>query len=343
MTNQVAVVILNWNGKKHLETFLPSVYKNSPEANLYVIDNASTDDSIDFLQKNYPNINRIPLSKNHGFCGGYNKGLQTVEEEYYVLLNSDVEVTPNWIPPILEVFKRNNNVAVVQPKIKSYSNKDYFEYAGAAGGFLDYLGYPFCRGRLFHSIEIDQGQYQQESDIHWASGACFTIKKELYHQLGGFDENFFAHMEEIDLCWRLGNQGYKIKYTPESTVFHLGGGTLQKVNPFKTFLNFRNGLYLLYKNLPEEKLKKIIMKRMILDGLAGVQFLIKLEFKNFMAIIKAHKEFKNKRKLLKEKRSYSTKNVYNSFFKDSIVKTYFLNGKKKFSDLNVIIKTSTHS
>lgn len=345
MQKQVAVVILNWNGKKHLETFLPSVSKNSNEANLYLIDNASTDDSVEYVKDHYPEISIIKLDKNHGFCGGYNKGLAQVEEDFHILLNSDVEVTPNWIPPILDIFRENEDAAVVQPKIKSYLDKDKFEYAGAAGGFLDYLGYPFCRGRIFNTLEEDTNQYNKATAIHWASGACFTIKKELFRKSGGFDEDFFAHMEEIDLCWRLGNLGYQIIYTPESTVYHLGGGTLQKVNPFKTFLNFRNGLYLLYKNLPEEKLNKILFKRMILDGVAGVQFLLKMEIKNFNAVLKAHKEFKKNKAHLSSKRGVLDRkeDFYSTFYNQSVVQSYFLNGQKRFNDLNIVIEASSHA
>ncbi|MBO7124575.1 MAG: glycosyltransferase family 2 protein, partial [Bacteroidales bacterium] len=238
----VAVAILNWNGKHWLEKFLANVVENSPEATVYIIDNASTDDSVSFLQAQFPKTPIIQLDKNYGFAEGYNQGLAQIQADYYVLLNSDVQVGKNWISPIIERMEADEKLAVCMPKLKSFDNPELFEYAGAAGGFIDKFGYPFCHGRLFSSIEKDEGQYNQECDIFWASGAALFVKRSVYQQLGGLDKDFFAHMEEIDFCWRVKNAGYKIKYIPQSEVFHVGGGSLPKENPFKTYLNFRNNL-----------------------------------------------------------------------------------------------------
>ncbi|MFV0237108.1 MAG: glycosyltransferase family 2 protein, partial [Flavobacteriales bacterium] len=244
---KIAIVILNWNGKKLLAQFLPSVIQNSLKSDVYVIDNASEDDSVSFLRRYYPSIQLIQNKENYGFSKGYNEGLKLIKAEIVCLLNSDVEVTENWIAPIQKLFEKDQNIAVVQPKLLDYKKRTHFEYAGAAGGFLDYLGYPFCRGRIFDTLEEDLGQYDDEMEIFWASGAAFFIRKQIFDEVGGFDEDYFAHQEEIDLCWRVKNRGYKVFYTHESLVFHLGGATLSNMNSQKTFLNFRNSLFNLLK------------------------------------------------------------------------------------------------
>ena len=288
---KVAVVILNFNGQKFLETFLPSVINNTNEYEIIVVDNASTDNSLSFLGNYYPTIKIIRLTKNQGFAGGYNSALKKIEAEYYVLLNSDVEVTANWVNPIIDLMDIDKKIAACQPKIKSYHQKTHFEYAGAAGGYIDWLGYPFCRGRVFDYYEEDKGQYDDTTEVFWATGACMFVRASVFHQLGGFDDNFFAHMEEIDLCWRMKNAGYRIMYTSASTVYHVGGGTLHKSNPRKTFLNYRNGLAMLYKNLPLNKLLLTILLRLILDGISGIKLLFDGSFADFLAVIKAHFAF----------------------------------------------------
>ena len=240
--NTLAIIILNWNGKSWLEKFLPTVLKYSQNAEIFVIDNASTDNSVLFLNENFPEVKIVINEKNFGFAGGYNEGLKHVNAEFYCLLNSDVEVTENWTQPILKLFKKDEKIAAIQPKILSYHDKEKFEFAGAAGGLIDNLGYPYCRGRIFENLEIDNGQYNDETEIFWASGCALFIRSKDFWEQNGFDERFFAHQEEIDLCWRLKNSGKKIFYTYKSTVYHVGGGTLHKQNPQKTYLNFRNNL-----------------------------------------------------------------------------------------------------
>ena len=284
----VAIAILNWNGKKWLEKFLPNVLEYSDEATVYVIDNASTDDSVAFIEKYFPTVKIIINAKNSGFAGGYNEGLQHINEEIYCLLNSDVEVTENWITPILELFEKNPDIAAIQPKIRAFKNSKYFEFAGAAGGMIDHLGYPYCRGRVFETIEEDLGQYDDETEIFWATGCALFIRREDFWKMKGFDERFFAHQEEIDLCWRLKNAGRKIYYCGKSTVFHVGGGTLNKQSPQKTFLNFRNNLTMLLKNLPTSSLFWIIPLRLVLDGIAGIYFGMKDGFPHLIAVLKAH-------------------------------------------------------
>jgi GT2 family glycosyltransferase len=332
--NKVAIVILNWNGKKFLEEFLPSVLKNSPGAKTIVADNSSTDDSVSYLKANYPEIEIIQIPENKGYTGGYNFALSKIKAEYFILLNSDIEVTPGWIDPIIKLMDSNESVVACQPKIKSYTEKDSFEYAGAAGGFIDKWGYPFCRGRIFENTEKDDGQYDNTCEIFWATGACLFIKAQKFHEVGGFDEYFFAHMEEIDLCWRLQSCGYKIYYCGESTIYHVGGGTLKKSNPHKTYLNFRNNIALLYKNLPSKKLYYVIFIRLILDGIAGIKFLFSNSPKHFFSVIKAHFSIYGSIGELRKKRATcrrtdSDKNI----FPRSLVYEYFLSGKKKFKDL----------
>jgi len=285
---KIAVVILNWNGRALLEQFLPSVVKNSTDAELYVIDNASTDDSIEFLQTNYPDIKLVKLDKNYGYAGGYNRGLANIEADVYALVNSDLEVSANWLQPIIQEFETQEQTAIIQPRIKDYKNKNKFEYAGAAGGYLDFFGYPYCDGRLLFKVEEDKGQYNKDKTIFWASGACLLIRKPVFEQLQGFDESFFAHQEEIDLCWRAYHHGHNIKYVAGSTVYHLGGASLSNQNPFKTYLNFRNNLLMLLKNLPAMHLFPVIFTRLILDGFAGLVFLLQGKPKHTWAVVKAH-------------------------------------------------------
>ena len=288
---KVAIVILNWNGAKLLQQYLPSVLRYSPEATIFVADNASTDDSIDVLKSEFPSVHIIQNQENYGFAKGYNEALKNLNFDIYALVNSDIEVAENWLQPIIEKFKNESKTAIIQPKILDFKNKEYFEYAGAAGGYIDQYGYPFCRGRIFDTIEKDQQQYDEETEIFWASGACFFIRSEVYHALQGFDDDFFAHQEEIDLCWRAINRGFHIQYTPKSTVYHVGGATLQHGNPQKTYLNFRNSLLMLVKNLPKSRMVSVIFLRLCLDGLAGIQFLLKGKPKHTLAIVQAHFAF----------------------------------------------------
>ena len=328
---KIAVVILNWNGEKLLKQFLPSVISFSSEAKIYVADNASTDNSLEVIKNQFPSVTIIQNDANYGFAKGYNVALQNIEEKYLCLLNSDVEVTQNWLTPILSLFENNPEVGIIQPKILDYKNKAYFEYAGAAGGFIDKFGYPFCRGRIFDNVEKDNGQYDDEQTIFWASGACFFIRKDIFNQLNGFDDDFFAHQEEIDLCWRAINGGYKIKYTSKSVVFHVGGATLNEGNPRKTFLNFRNSLLMLLKNLPKKELFSIIFSRLCMDGLAGIQFVFKGKFKHSFAIIKAHFSFYSLiNKTLKKRTSLQLKNYY---YTKSIVYQYFVKNGKVFDKI----------
>lgn len=329
---KIAVVILNWNGEKLLEQFLPAVILYSNEASIYVADNASTDNSIQIIKDSFPNISIINNDENYGFAKGYNRALQYIEEEIYCLLNSDVEVTKTWLIPIITLFENENAIGIIQPKILDYKNKNKFEYAGAAGGFIDKYGYPFCRGRIFDTIESDLGQYDDEKEIFWASGACFFIRKEIYRKLNGFDDDFFAHQEEIDLCWRAFNLGYKTKYTSKSIVYHVGGATLQEGNPKKTFLNFRNSLLMLTKNLPDNRLAIILFSRLVLDGIAGIQFILKGKWSHFFAILKAHFYFyiTINKNLKKRKQS----NSHHYFYTKSIIYFYFLKKIKLFSKIN---------
>ena len=303
MTN-VAIVILNWNGKKYLKKFLPGVIEHSSQDDYEIViaDNASTDDSIIFLENNYPKIRIIKLDKNYGYAQGYNLALEQIESKYYILLNSDIEVTKNWIQPIIGLMDSDESIAACMPKIRSYKDKSNFEYAGAAGGFIDKYGYPFCRGRILDTLEEDTGQYDQNTEVFWATGACLFVRADSFHKAGGLDGDFFAHMEEIDLCWRLKNNGYKIMYSHESTVFHVGGGTLDTTNPFKLFLNYRNNLYLLYKNLHSSELIKTLFIRMILDGISAFVYLLQMQPKKFSVVFKAHISFYKNLNHLKEKR-----------------------------------------
>lgn len=287
----IAIVILNWNGKSWLEKFLPNVISHSADSEIFVIDNDSTDDSVSFLKLNFPTVKIVLNDKNYGFAGGYNEGLKKVDAEIYCLLNSDVEVTENWMEPIIKLFKTDSNIAAIQPKILDYNRRNYFEFAGAGGGLIDNLGFPYCRGRIFENIEEDLGQYNDETEIFWASGCCLFIRSKDFWEQNGFDARFFAHQEEIDLCWRLKNSGKKIYYTGKSSVFHVGGGTLKKENPRKTFLNIRNNLSMLLKNLPFPTLIWVIFLRFVLDGFAGIYLGYKNGMPHFWAVIKAHFSF----------------------------------------------------
>ena len=332
---KVAVVILNYNGKKFLEEFLPIVIENNSDfAEIIVADNKSTDDSVDFMRKHHPNIRLIINNSNGGFATGYNVALRQVEADYYVLLNSDIEVTPNWIEPVIKLMDNDENIAACQPKILSYYDKTKFEYAGAAGGFIDKFGYPFCRGRLFQDLETDNGQYDDVKEIFWATGACMFIRASLYHELGGLDDDFFAHMEEIDLCWRLKNAGYKIMYCPDSKIYHIGGGTLPKSSARKTYLNFRNNLSLLIKNLPEGKVFGTIFYRFLLDWIAALKFLCDGSFADFFAVTRAHISFLRHIPVLRKKRKKLAHNKVSQVYQKNIVFKYFLGKKKSYSDLN---------
>ena len=325
---KIAVVILNWNGILLLENFLPSVLKYSPEATVYVADNASTDDSVSYVKAFFPTVKIVKNDTNLGFADGYNQALKHIEADLYALINSDIEVTENWLQPILKTFENEPKTAIIQPKILDFKNKEYFEYAGAAGGFIDQYGYPYCRGRIFDTLEKDNGQYDDKCEIFWATGACFFIRSAVYIELKGFDDVFFAHQEEIDLCWRAINKGYKIKYISESVVYHVGGATLQQGNPKKTFLNFRNSLLMLTKNLPENKLYPILLGRMVLDGIAGIQFLFQGKFKHLVAILKAHFAFYSLySNNYKKRNEFQSDHYYNT---KSIVYQYFVNAGKVF-------------
>lgn len=328
---KVAVVILNWNGKQLLEQFLPSVVAFSQEATVYVADNASTDDSVAFVRANFPTVSIVVNPSNTGYAGGYNEALQHIDADIYALVNSDIEVTENWLQPIITTFLKEPTTAIIQPKILDFKNKEYFEYAGAAGGYIDQYGYPFCRGRIFDTVEKDNGQYDSNSEIFWASGACFFIRSKIYKELGGFDTSFFAHQEEIDLCWRAINKGYTIKYVFESKVYHVGGATLQQGSPMKTELNFRNSLLMLTKNLPQKELYQILFIRMVLDGIAGIQFLLQGKLKHFFAIIKAHFSFYARFSENYYKRSNFQQAKY--YTVKSIVYNYFVKNIRFFNDL----------
>lgn len=330
---KVAVIILSWNGRKFLEQFLPSVVLHQKtDYEIYVADNASTDDSVIFLKKYFPSVHIINLQKNYGFALGYNEALKQVIADYFVLLNQDVEVSTNWVNPVIELMEKDSQIAVCQPKIKSFTNKNYFEYAGAAGGWIDNYGYPFCRGRIFDTVEEDHGQYDEPTEIFWASGACFFVRTELYRKFGGLDEHFFAHMEEIDLCWRLKNAGYKIFYTPHSAVYHVGGGSLPQGNPKKTFLNFRNNLLMLAKNLPTEVRFRKILFRLLLDHIAAYTELFKGNSGNYFAIMRSHFEFLFRTKVDFRKPVFNHPNK-NGIYNSSIIWQYFVKNKKYFSQL----------
>ena len=332
---KVAVVILNWNGQQLLEKFLPTVLKYSLEdSDIYVADNNSTDDSINYLKLNFPEVTIIQNKINGGYAKGYNDALKNIKADIFVLLNSDIEVTKDWLKPVIQHFKKNPNTAAVQPKLLDYKDKKKFEYAGAAGGFVDFMGYPYCKGRIFNELEYDTQQFNDTYNIFWASGACLFIRSEIYFKLKGLDENYFAHQEEIDLCWRIQNEGHNIQYVGASTVYHVGGATLKETNPHKTFLNFRNSLFTLTKNVPKRFVFFVLLFRLILDGIAGIKFIFELRPIHTMAIIKAHFSFYwflpkmlHKRKYI----SFKKTNYYDCF---SIVWQHFILRKKRYIDIH---------
>lgn len=337
-TPSVAIVILNYNGATLLPEYLPSVLQNTPpQVRIIVADNGSTDCSLQLLRSNFPSVEIIDLQHNSGFAQGYNLALRQVKADYYLLLNSDVEVTPHWLEPLFATIGSNPQVFACQPKILSKREPQYFEYAGAAGGMIDVLGYPFCRGRLFHTTEKDEGQYNGTKSVFWASGACMLVRADLFHSLGGFDGDLFAHMEEIDLCWRAKNAGYSVLYCSESTVYHLGGGTLAYQNPRKTYLNFRNSLVALIKNENPKHLWVNLFVRMCLDGIAGVRFFLQGEWKHLWAVLRSHFYLYANIGRLKAKRAHAQRTAV-SFqhperWKGSIVWAYFVKGIRRFSDL----------
>ena len=327
---KIAIVILNWNGKDLLQQFLPSIirYSDPTISDIYVADNASTDDSIVFIEKNFSSVKIIKNTKNWGYAKGYNEALKQIDAPIYALVNSDIEVTKDWLIPIRNHFAQNKDTAIIQPKILDYKRKTHFEYAGAGGGFIDKLGYPYCRGRVFDSIEEDKGQYDDTISIFWASGACLFIRAEVYHELGGFDTDYEAHQEEIDLCWRAYNANYKTDYVGTSAVYHVGGATLSNTNAKKTFLNFRNSLYNIVKNVPTARYLCLVFKRLVLDGIAGVKLLFEGKPIHTLSIIKAHFSFyANFGKMLKKRKKIHTKK--SDYFKTkSIVWDYYIRGKK---------------
>ena len=335
----VSIVILNWNGEEYLKKFLPELVRFSdvPGTEIIVADNGSTDDSIRFIEDKYPEIRIIKLDSNYGFSGGYNRAFETLESKYFLLLNSDIQVTPGWLTPLLDRMEGDETIAACTPKIKDFNKRSFFEYAGAAGGYIDRYGYPFCRGRIFDHLEEDRGQYDDAVSVFWGSGACLMVRSDLYRQAGGLDEKFFAHMEEIDLCWRLKRMGYEIYFVPQSTVYHVGGGTLPKSNPMKTFLNFRNNLLLLYKNLPPGQRRRIILIRMLLDGISAFRFLLQRSPRDFMAVFRAHVAYYGMKSACNgtykiKRRENST--IFAEIYPGSIVVDFFLKGKKRFEQLN---------
>lgn len=336
---RLSIVILNWNGSSMMKKYLPTVIKHSEkDAKVIVADNASSDDSIEILKRDFPEVDIIALDKNYGFAEGYNQALKKIDSEYYLLLNSDVEVTENWLQPLLKYMDEHQDVAACQPKLLSIYDKDSFEYAGASGGYIDRLGYPFCRGRIFDNVEKDNGQYDAVAEISWATGACLMIRSKDYWGVGALDGRFFAHNEEIDLCWRLRLYGHKIVCIPESKVFHVGGGTLPKSNPMKTYLNFRNNLTMLYKNLPQKDLKSVMRWRWILDYTAAFETLIiSRNVGDFKAIYKARKAFKKWRKDFKCDRELIQKNRVDKSKSDriniSLLWQYYIHNRKTFNDI----------
>lgn len=336
MKKDISVVILNWNGSAMLQRFLPSVIRYSEEAEIIVADNGSTDHSIDILREKFPSVRILPFRENYGFAEGYNRAIQQIETPYVLLLNDDVEVTPHWLQPLLEFMNHHPEVAACQPKILSETQRELFEYAGACGGFIDHLGYPYCRGRIFNHVEKDRGQYDQVCPIFWATGAALLVRTDVYRKEGGLDKRFFAHMEEIDFCWRLRSRNYGIYCIPQSTVYHVGGGTLPKSHPRKTFLNFRNNLLMLYKNLPEERLNSTLLIRYFLDLVAALKMLLSGQVKESMAIVKALRTFFKIRHDFDRERK---ENLQKQQLKDipemrneSLLVAFYLKKKKKFED-----------
>ncbi|WP_075343615.1 glycosyltransferase family 2 protein [Tenacibaculum agarivorans] len=330
---KTAVVILNWNGKQLLEQFLPSIIAfSSEESEVYVADNASTDDSIQYVKENFPSVHIVVNKQNGGYAKGYNDALQHINADIYCLINSDIEVTKNWLTPVLQLFKQEENTAIIQPKLLDYKDKSKFEYAGAGGGYVDFFGYPYCRGRIFNDLEKDENQFNDTTDIFWASGACFFVRSAVFHQLNGFDEDYFAHQEEIDLCWRAQNEGFSVKFVGASTVYHVGGATLQESNPTKTYLNFRNSLFTILKNVPSKYLFTVILARLVLDGVAGLKFIVELRPIHTWSVLKAHLSFyKNCTRFIKKRRQIQRKSNYS--IHTSVVWQHFILQVRKFSNL----------
>jgi GT2 family glycosyltransferase len=337
---KVSIVILNWNGRNYLKRFLPSVVRHSdyPWAEVVVADNGSEDDSRQVVEEEFPSVRYLQLERNYGFAEGYNQALSKVEADYFLLLNSDVEVTEHWLEPLLDCMEKDPRLGACHPKIMQLDQPEQFEYAGACGGFIDHLGYPFCRGRIMNVQETDSGQYDQPIPIFWASGAAILVRSSVWKEVEGFDQDFYAHMEEIDLCWRMKNLGYKVMVCPASKIYHMGGGSLAYGNPQKIYLNFRNNLFLLYKNLPQNKLLTILFFRMILDGIAALQFLITGQATAFQKVFQAHISFHRNRKLLARKRKILLPKVtfphHTEIYRGSIVWDFFIRGKRKFSQLH---------
>ena len=331
--SSVSIVLLNWNGRHFLERFLPGVVQFSPGCNIIVVDNHSSDGSVNFVAKHYPQIRLISHKSNLGFCRGYNKALKQIDSDFYVLLNTDVEVTEGWLQPI-QFMEKDKSIAACQPKILSWHDKKRFEYAGAAGGFLDKYGYPFCRGRIFDILENDHGQYDNTLQVFWASGACFFIRAALFHKFNGFDERFFAHMEEIDLCWKLNNAGYKIFCYPKSTVYHVGGGALPQGNPAKTYLNFRNNLLMMTNNLSKSDFRQVIVARMLLDYIAFLMFILTGRFKNAVEIPKAHRSFLSLRKMKSDNKQEITAGISSKIlYRSLILFDYYFKRRREFKKL----------
>jgi GT2 family glycosyltransferase len=336
---RVALAVLNWNGVHWLEKFLPTVVAHCPSyAEVVVIDNASSDSSVQYVKTHHPEVRIIQHPSNWGYAGGYNRALQQMDYTYTVLINSDIETTSGWLDPLVAYMDSHPNCGACQPKIKSYNQRDSFEYAGAGGGFLDVYGYPFCRGRLFDTLEIDSGQYDDECEVFWATGACLMVRNAAYFDAGGLDEQLFAHMEEIDLCWRMWRKGHTVGYCGKSEVYHVGGGTLASDNPRKTYYNFRNNLILLIKNLPREDFRMTLFTRLILDGVAGLKFLLDGKWEHTVAILRAHGTFYRKFSgLMRQRRKLRTDGFatqWGGLYKKSIALSYFMQGKKLFSDLD---------
>lgn len=333
---KAVVVILNYNGAHFLRKFLPGVIKNSRGYDVVIADNGSSDDSLAVVKNYFPTVRYLQFDKNYGFCGGYNRAFSQIDAEFYILLNSDVEVTENWIEPVLRLFQHFPDVAAVQPKMLDFSERDRFEYAGAAGGWIDSFGYPFCRGRLFNHMEQDTGQYDDTTEIFWASGACLFVRADLYHQFGGLDEDFFAHMEEIDLCWRMKHAGHRILFTEQSVIYHVGGGTLNKTNPQKTYFNFRNGLILLIKNLPAKEWWKIPI-RIALDWVAAVKFFITWQIADGWMVLKAHLHILINFQKYFRKRKYIRfgEKIETGKYPSMVLYDYHVKRITKFSDLNI--------
>lgn len=332
---KTAVVILNWNGRKFLERFLPGVIRHSQgQAEVIVADNASSDDSIAYLENHHPDLRIIHFPKNYGFATGYNMAFREIEAEYFVLLNSDIEVSEGWIEPVIRLMDSDQRIAACQSKILAFNDPGRFEYAGAAGGFIDRYGYPFCRGRIFQELEEDRGQYDDPREVFWATGACMFVRASAYREAGGLDDEFFAHMEEIDFCWRLKNLGYRIMVCPESRIFHIGGGTLPKNNARKTYLNIRNNIMMLYKNLEDHHLYRIFLVRVFLDGVAALKFLADGGLKDLWAVVRAHFYFWTHLPKLRQKRRHLPHHPASCIYQGNIVTDHYLRGKTKFTELN---------